>query len=449
MADDAKPTRSGSGDILALAFGTTVATWAVGYVCRLPPPVVPSWVLLVLMLIALLAGGFAAGRYTNRGANGGVRVCMLASLLNLMILGSLLTGDRPNQFVPPALWWVPGSIVVAAVLGAIGGALGKKHPHHGSGEINWHVRFAGVLAVATLLLLIIGGLVTGAEAGLAVADWPNSFGYNMFLYPFSRMTGGVYYEHAHRLFGSLVGLTTLVLTVFLQRTEERRWLRRFAWVALLVVIVQGVLGGLRVTGRFTLSTSAQDTAPNIVLAMVHGTLGQVFFGMVVALAVFSSTSWRAPRTPTHRPSAGTDRTLNTVLVFLLIVQLVFGTVLRHVTGGLHLHISMAVLVILVAVNSGVRAWGLYTSQPLLQRLGRTLMLLVGVQVALGIAAYIAAETTADVQPRPRIDVLVTTVHQATGAIVLACAVMLMLWSYRLLTSQPAQGLTAPAAAEQA
>ena len=88
--------------------------------------------------------------------------------------------------------------------------------------------------------------MTSAEAGLAVADWPTSFGYNMFLYPFSRMTGGIYYEHAHRLLGALVGLTTLVLALFLQRVETRRWVRRLGWAALLMVVVQGVLGGLRV-----------------------------------------------------------------------------------------------------------------------------------------------------------------------------------------------------------
>jgi cytochrome c oxidase assembly protein subunit 15 len=219
-------------------------------------------------------------------------------------------------------------------------------------------------------------------------------------------------------------------------------------LALLMVIVQGVLGGLRVTGRFTLSTSPQGTAPNVTLAVVHAALGQVFFGVVVALAVFTSTSWRGPHTPTRRPTAGTDRTLNTLLVVLLVAQLVFGAVLRHVSGGLHIHITMAVVVILMAINSGVRAWGLCPDQPLLQRIGLTLIFLVGAQAALGIAAFVVVGVTAGVQPRPWTDVLVTTAHQALGAIVLACAVVLVLWTYRLLLRGPAP-VTGPGSAPQA
>ena len=123
-------------------------------------------------------------------------------------------------------------------------------------------------------------MVTGQQAGLAVVDWPNSFGSNMFLYPLSRMTGGVFYEHAHRLLGSLVGLTTLVLAVFLWRTDERRGVKLLAAAALLLVIVQGVLGGLRVTGRFTSSMDPAHTDPNLTLAIVHGVTGQVFLSVL-------------------------------------------------------------------------------------------------------------------------------------------------------------------------
>ncbi len=415
--------------------------WAVGYVCRFPPAVVPNWLLLLLLLGCLLAGGMAAGRYLAHGWRGGLYVGLLTSLLNLLVLGSLLTGEQPNRVVPSALWWLPGSFLVGAVLGAIGAAVGGAVPARDAAVTNWTTVFARVLAAATFLLLIIGGLVTGAEAGLAVVDWPNSFGYNMFLYPLSRMTGGVYYEHAHRLFGSLVGLTTLVLAVQLHRTGGPRWLRRMGWFALLAVIVQGSLGGLRVTGRFTLSTSPADTAPSIVLAMVHGTLGQVFFALVVALAVFTSTPWRRPPVPTCRPSAGTDRTLSAVVVALVIVQLVLGTVLRHIAGGLHIHIALAVVVLLAAINSGLRAWGLYADQPQVRRLGRRLAIFAGLQVGFGIAAYVAVGATAGVHPRPWADVLVTTAHQAMGALVLAAAVALMLWNYRVLSPQPAGELT--------
>lgn len=431
----------GFADVAAIAFGTTVSMWAVGYLCRLPPAIVPSWTLLLLLLACLLAGGFVAGHWTHRGWRGGLAAGLLASMLNLLILGGVLSGGAPDEARPSALWWAPGLFIISAVLGAVGAAAGRASRSQQTGTVNWVGAWAKVLVAATLLLLIIGGMVTGYEAGLSVVDWPNSFGCNMFLYPLSRMTGGVYYEHSHRLFGSLVGLTTLALAAYLQRTEGRRWLKRFTWLALVAVIVQGILGGLRVTGRFTLSASPEDTAPSITLAIIHGTVGQVFFAMTVSIAVFTSTAWNRPHASAERPSAGADRLLNTLLVGLLIVQLVLGAILRHMAGGLHIHISMAVVVILAAVNSGARAWGIYLDQPVLQRLGRTLLALAGVQAVLGILAYVAAGATAGIQPRPAVDVILTTAHQATGALVLAAATTLTLWSYRLLipTTRPATG----------
>lgn len=425
----AKPP--GWGDVLTLGFGTTLAMWAVGYVCRLPTITVPSSVVLVLMLVCLIAGGFAAGRYARRGWRGGLYTGLLASVLNLLILGSLLTGDGANQVVPSALLWVPGSILVGVVLGGCGGELGHRFTRREVDPPNWTAAFAFVAAAATLLLLVVGGMVTGYEAGLAVVDWPNTRGCNMFLFPLSRMTGGIYYEHAHRLIGSLVGLTTLVLAIHLQRVERRVWLRRLVLGALGVVIVQGVLGGLRVTGRFTFSASPQYTAPNITLAIVHGVLGQVFFAMLVAVAVSCLTTWRSHRPATVQPWAATDRAFGVLLVVLLIVQLVLGAVLRHISGGLYIHITMAVVVVLLAVNCGVRAWGLNETEPILQRTGQVLIVLTATQVVLGICALAAVGASAGAAPTG-VDVLITGVHQAVGALLLACAVSLALWNFRLL-----------------
>src|SRR5258705_8661258 len=110
----------------------------------------------------------------------------------------------------------------------------------------WPHRIAVILVGATFPLLFIGGLVTGKGAGLAVPDWPTSFGYNMFLYPWSKMVGNIFYEHSHRLVASCVGLLTIALAVALWFGERRTWLRWLGVTALLVVIAQGILGGLRV-----------------------------------------------------------------------------------------------------------------------------------------------------------------------------------------------------------
>src|SRR5262245_65461932 len=103
----------------------------------------------------------------------------------------------------------------------------------------WPRRLALMTAIATLPLLFVGGLVTSTGAGLAVPDWPTTFGYNMFLYPWSKMIGGIFYEHSHRLIGSVVGFLTILLAVTLWYKESRQWLRWLGIVGLGAVIAQG------------------------------------------------------------------------------------------------------------------------------------------------------------------------------------------------------------------
>src|SRR5436189_3415338 len=107
----------------------------------------------------------------------------------------------------------------------------------------WLDRFAWLTAGATFLLLGLGGLVTSHEAGMAVPDWPTSYGYNMFLFPFAKWwhSGNVFYEHSHRLFASGVGLLTTVLAVWLWLKESRTWVRWLGIAAFLGVVLQGVL----------------------------------------------------------------------------------------------------------------------------------------------------------------------------------------------------------------
>ena len=136
----------------------------------------------------------------------------------------------------------------------------------------WPHRLAVVLGCATFPLLFIGGLVTSKAAGLAVPDWPTTFGYNMFLYPWSEMVGNILYEHSHRLVASCVGLLTIALAVALWFGERRTWLRWLGVTALLVVIAQGILGGLRVVLR-------QDT-----FAILHACLAQAARLKLVRLA---------------------------------------------------------------------------------------------------------------------------------------------------------------------
>ncbi|MBD3854654.1 MAG: COX15/CtaA family protein, partial [Acidobacteria bacterium] len=272
-------TGSGRSYVLPLAFAMTVSMWAVAYVCRLPAVMAPSWIVLVLMLAMVALWGWRTGFRTGGGWLAGVMVGAAAAVLNMLILGSILASADGGGVAPSALWWVPGSILVIALIAGGFAAVPGRGVDDVIDPAGWTALFSKVAVAATFLLVVAGGLVTSNEAGLAVVDWPNTFGSNMFLFPLARMTGGIYYEHAHRLFGALVGLTTIVLAVRLWRRDDRPWLRRLATAAVVLVMVQGVLGGLRVT-------EISDH-----LAVLHGCLAQAFFCVLLLIAFVSSNKW--------------------------------------------------------------------------------------------------------------------------------------------------------------
>jgi cytochrome c oxidase assembly protein subunit 15 len=435
MAEQRDSAGERVAELLVFGFGTSVSMWFVGYLGRLPGVAISSALLGSVLLACLLVGGFAAGRFGTLGVSGAAKAGLVAAAINLLVLGSLLSGGDPSRAKVTAALWIPGSFAGAAILCGLGGLLGVSGRTAPPVARNWPWWFAVVTGAATILLLIVGGVVTSHKAGLAVVDWPNSFGTNMFLFPLSRMTGGVYYEHAHRLFGSLVGLTTVAMAVVIHLCDRRRWLRMFSLAAVAAVIAQGILGGLRVTGTFTLATDAARTAPSVLLAVVHGVFGQVFFGMIVGTAVFLSATYRSEADPVLRPNAGTDRALSAVLTVVLLVQLILGAQQRHLEQGLLVHVSFATIVVLLALASGARAAGLHASIPALRSTGIVLSVLVGLQAVLGISAAAAISVEPGSTGPAAWQVSLRAAHQGTGALLLASAVTLSIWSRRLLTSR--------------
>jgi cytochrome c oxidase assembly protein subunit 15 len=424
--------RSGRGEILALGFGTSVAMWFFGYLCRLPGVSVPAWLAGAGLLALLLGGGVVAGRLGARGAVSGALSGLLAATINLLVLGSLLAGQGRNELVPSALVWVPGSLVLGVALGWLGAKVGLASRPGESAHVAWTHGFTLVVMVATFLQIVVGGVVTSKAAGLAVVDWPNSFGSNMFLYPLARMTGAVYYEHAHRLFGSLVGLATLMLALHLWRVETRRWVKQLGGIAAVLVAVQGILGGLRVTGRFTLTTAPEAVAPNLTLAVIHGVLGPIFLAVIVCLGVVTAPAWTALRAAAPRPRAGAARVLTGSLVLALVLQLALGAVQRHMARGLVLHAALAMVVLALAAITSVSLVRLDPAQPLLGRRGAAAIAVTGAQVTLGVLALAAVMTRVPGAPRPLWQVVLTTAHQAVGSLLLALAVALWLSTRRLL-----------------
>jgi len=182
--------------------------------------------------------------------------------------------------------------------------------------------FAFLVACSVLVLICSGGLVTSHEAGLAVPDWPNSFGYSMFLFPVSRWVGGVFFEHTHRLIASGVGMLTIVLCGITFVVEQRRWVKWLAGIAVFAVIVQGILGGLRVTEH------------NALLGLFHGCLAQSFFCLTAAIALVTSRFWMNLKAATDVDAIRRLRSWTIGVTVMIFVQLAMGASMRHSHTGL-------------------------------------------------------------------------------------------------------------------
>lgn len=185
--------------------------------------------------------------------------------------------------------------------------------------------FAVLTAVATFLLLGVGGLVTSHEAGMSVPDWPTSFGYNMYALPIKFWKGGVFYEHTHRLFASVIGFMTIVLTVWICVKDSRKWLKWFVVAALVLVSAQGAIGGLRVV-------LSEDQ-----LGIVHGVIAQIFFIMMCAVALFVSPFWKTVSEKAKINIPQSLRTLVLATTVLIFLQLILGATMRHQHAGLSIN----------------------------------------------------------------------------------------------------------------
>jgi cytochrome c oxidase assembly protein subunit 15 len=276
----------------------------------------------------------------------------------------------------------------------------------------WSHRLALLLSGATLVLILFGGLVTNTGAALAVPDWPTTFGHNMFLYPWSQMVGGVFYEHSHRLIGSLVGALTLLLAFSLWVTGSRRWLRWLGVGAVGFVSVQGLLGGLRVI------LLAEP------LAIVHGALAQAFFGLTVALAFFTSREWFE-----EGPRAFADLSLRRLTLWAtgsIYLQIVLGSFLTH-RGWLGGHLGGALLLLVIVPALLARVLRCYPDHSRLTRPSIWLAALLGLQLCLGAGAYLARFTSIELP----VGLGWPVAHRVLGGLLFAASLVLTLRVHRL------------------
>jgi len=314
-------------------------------------------------------------------------------------------------------------------------------------------RFACFCAGSILFLICLGGLVTSHEAGMSVPDWPNTYGYNMFLFPWHNWVGGIFWEHSHRLVASGVGVLVVILAVGLY-FQERIWLRWMGVIVPVFIALEGIIGGLRVV-------LSEDQ-----LGILHGCLAQLLLVGVSLIALFTSRWWIGADSPAARPAAIPRQWTGRLMAVcgLIFFQLLLGAIMRHEHAGLSIHdfplaygqvwpntdpasigqynlarvarneptttalyINMqmahrigAVLVTAAILAAAAALWLTPGAAPILRRWSAVWVLLVLLQFALG-AVTIWTNKAADV----------ATTHVAVGALILVLGALLAAMSWRL------------------
>ncbi|MBV8207835.1 MAG: COX15/CtaA family protein [Acidobacteria bacterium] len=288
---------------------------------------------------------------------------------------------------------------------------------------------------ATLLLLVAGGLVTSNDASLAVPDWPTSFG----SFHMPRMTGGVLYEHGHRLIAASIAILVFCLAVWTWAGTRQRHLRTLTALAAAGIIAQAVLGGLSV-----LSANWADPRWRLALATAHGVFGQIMFCLLASVALLTSRSWQQePARTIDAADAPRLRIWTGLLVFMLFVQLVLGAAFRHVwtkwgpgTGErmeagrivswfLVPHMLNAILTAAVLVVATVMVMKRAGGNRSLKMPGMFLHVLLLAQLLLGVGALLTRVVWHMDTPQPEGPLIWTTVaHQTAGALMLLTATVL-------------------------
>jgi len=299
--------------------------------------------------------------------------------------------------------------------------------------------FAAIVAASTAVLIFAGGLVTSTGSGLSVPDWPNTYGWFMWAFPVSKMVGGIFYEHLHRLVASTVGFLIVILAIWLARAEPRRWVRRLGYLALAAVITQGILGGITVLWYL----------PDAI-SIAHASLAQIVFCLTVTIALVTSPGWKRAYVKSQIPSPKSqvprDTTLERIAIVttaVIYVQILLGATMRHTGAGLaipdfplsfgHLvpphwdskiaihfaHRVGAATVTLLVIATTCHVFFHHGRRAELRRPAMLLVVLLALQITLGALTVLSHK-----------QFIINSLHVVNGALVLVTSLVLTLRAHR-------------------
>ena len=446
--------------VLSAGLGAAVGLWVVWFAMNLPGLHLPPVVVGPAVLVGWLALATLGARITRLDPRGGALAGVLTASVSLLALGSTLV-EQPDPAAyldgvaplrPAAALIVIGFLCLGTAIGAAGSLLAgvaKREPSLPlPGPDPWPSRLAWVVVASYIPLIVLGGLVTSAEAGMAVRGWPDTFGANMFLYPVSLMSQPrIFLEHSHRLFGTLAGLATIALWLaVLIHPETRRRFGVWATPLFVAICLQGYLGGQRVVLN------------SPYLAALHGAFGQVVLAYGAVLALWMSPAYRAVRSLPSGVSTRSLRIFTTGALHISILQLVLGAMFRHLrrgesTGATHVlltHIVVSLGVVTFAILAGsvllrfarVHREELRGVAGRVRATGIAMHALVAVQFCLGWVALLVvlsadrgavptADQLAHAAPVPPAELAAATAHQLNGAAYLVVAMLAWAWGRRI------------------
>lgn len=283
--------------------------------------------------------------------------------------------------------------------------------------LNWLIRIWSLL---TLILITAGALTAGNHAGLSIPDWPLAYG--KLVPPF---IGGIRYEYTHRVIATLVGCISIVVAIWLERTDPRGWMRRLGWIGVGGVILQGILGGL---------TVLMYQPPWITAA--HASVAQLFFLLTVGLAVFTGRGWLADIPQCEDLAQPSLFSLGISLTAAIWIQIILGAAYRHDALGVTPHMLGAVVVTGLAIWLAGRMLAQHGEVTALRQPAWGLLLLLLVQVGLGIWTYFVKLATQQAPQPPPARIALATLHLVCGSLLLGLAFWITLRLRRYVQVNP-------------